>query len=122
MVIESLKDCTLGGGIVVGSFINGSLVGFANIEGRLFGKNKEYVELSYIHVTNELRGRNIGRKIFKLCCEKARELGAKKLYIGAHPSEETQGFYTSIGCVYAKEINEKIYNREPLDIQLECEI
>lgn len=28
-------------------------------------------------------------------------MGAKKLYIAAHPSIESQFFYVSVGCTYA---------------------
>ncbi|WP_108672487.1 GNAT family N-acetyltransferase [Peribacillus acanthi] len=118
-VIQALRECILSGGIVFGAFEDQKLVGFANVEGELFGSKKEYVELPYIHVSNELRGSGIGKKLFYLCCEGARELGAKKLYIAAHPSIETQHFYKSVGCGYAVEINEKILAKEPLDIQME---
>ncbi|WP_406242537.1 GNAT family N-acetyltransferase [Tissierella carlieri] len=118
-VIQSLIKCICTGGIVVGAFKNNKLIGFANVENKFFGKYREYLELPYIHVSYEFRNYGIGRQLFHLCCEKAREKGAKKLYIGAHPSEETQIFYKSIGCTLAVEVNKEIYKREPLDIQLE---
>lgn len=49
-------------------------------------------------------------------------VGAKKLYIAAHPAEETQKFYKSVGCLPAIEVNREIYDKEPLDIQLEFEL
>lgn len=119
LVIKALQNCIISGGCVIGAFVDGHIKGFASIEGGLFGTRKEYVELSYIHISCECRGMGIGKKLFQLSCEKASELGAKKIYIGAHPSEESQGFYKSVGCTEAKEVNEEIYNREPLDIQME---
>ncbi|MDQ0246149.1 ribosomal protein S18 acetylase RimI-like enzyme [Bacillus fengqiuensis] len=119
LVIHSLHNCVKAGGFVIGAFANRELIGFSSVEGELFGRNKEYTELSYIHVSNEYRNSGVGKKMFELCCSKAKQIGAKKLYIGAHPSEETQHFYKSVGCTFAKEMNEKIYNKEPLDIQLE---
>ena len=118
-VLQSLKQCVCNGGIVAGAFKNGELIGFANVENGFFGKNKDYLELSYIHVSNELRNLGIGKKLFHLCSEEAKVIGAKKLYIASHPAVETQHFYRSLGCVLAVEINENIYEREPLDIQLE---
>lgn len=118
-VIQSLRNCISSGGIVIGAFIDSDLIGFASVEGTVFGTRKEYLELSYIHVSNEYRNCGIGKRIFKLCCLKAKEKNVKKLYIGAHPSEETQSFYKSVGCTPALEINQDIYKREPLDIQLE---
>lgn len=118
-VIQSLKQCVCNGGIAAGAFKNNELIGFANVENGSFGKNKDYLELSYIHVSNELRNLGIGKKLFHLCSEEAKAIGAKKLYIAAHPAVETQHFYRSLGCVLAEETNNEIYEREPLDIQLE---
>jgi predicted N-acetyltransferase YhbS len=118
-VINDLRKCMESGGIVVAAFLDHQLVGFANVESKRFGNNLEYVEMPYIHVSNKHRGLGIGKKLFKLASDSAKRLGAKKIYIGAHPSIETQQFYESIACTLAKEVNEEIYNREPLDIQLE---
>lgn len=119
LVIQSLQNCIISGGIVIGAFTDSDLIGFASVEGELFGTNKEYLELSYIHVSYEFRNSGIGKKMFELCCKEAKETGAKKLYISAHPSLETQDFYRAVGCTYAVEINQEIYNKETLDIQLE---
>lgn len=119
LVLQDLKKCVMSGGIVVGAFLEGNLIGFANVEGELFGSKQEYRELTYIHVSNEFRNSGIGKKLFQLCCEKAKEIGTKKLYIAAHPAEETQHFYRKVGCTYAVEINQTIFDKEPLDIQLE---
>jgi ribosomal protein S18 acetylase RimI-like enzyme len=119
LVLHDLQNCIQTGGIVVGAIVNESLIGFANVEGELFGSKMEYRELSYIHVSNEYRNSGVGKKLFQLCCEKAKEIGTSKLYIAAHPSEETQHFYRKVGCTYAVEINQSIFEKEPLDIQLE---
>ena len=52
-------------------------------------------------------------------CEEAKRLGADKLYISAHSSKESQAAYKAIGCVHAKEINQKLAEEEPCDVQLE---
>ena len=118
-VICDLRTCILEGGKVIGAFEGEDLAGFANIESCLFGSKMEYIELPYIHISSERRGYGIGKKLFEKCCEEAKRLGASKLYIAAHPSVESQGFYKAMGCREAVEINEKIWSREPLDIQLE---
>ncbi len=118
-VVQALRRCLRTGGTVVGAFARSDLVGFASVEGTPFGAKQEYLELSFIHVSCERRKRGIGRRLFELCCEAAKREGARKLYIGAHPSEDTQRFYRSLGCTLATEINEAIHAREPLDIQLE---
>ncbi|MCF6139059.1 GNAT family N-acetyltransferase [Pseudalkalibacillus berkeleyi] len=121
-VIADLKRCLKHNGAVFCAMKGAQLVGFANIEGRRFGSRNQYIELPYIHVSDEYRGYGIGKKLFKKCTDKAKEWGAEKLYIGAHPAIETQHFYQSVGCTYAEEINPEIYEREPLDIQLEYEL
>lgn len=118
-VVSELLQCIATEGIVTGAYHKDRLIGFANVEGKLFGRNNEYLELPYIHLSKEYRGMGIGRRLFSLCCEKAKEKGAGKLYIAAHPSEESQQFYIRMGCVPAIEVNEDILAREPLDIQLE---
>jgi predicted N-acetyltransferase YhbS len=118
-VIEELRQCITDGGVVIGSFDNDELVGFASVESMRFGSEDEYVELSYIHVSGGQRGFGIGSNLFKRCCEVARRLGAKKLYIAAHPSIESQDFYKAVGCTPAVEINRDIWDKERLDIQLE---
>ena len=89
------------------------------MESNRFGTRKEYVELPYIHVSQELRGSGIGKRLFEICCEIAKQLGAEKLYIAAHPAVETEHFYKQMGCTLAREINPQILNKEPLDLQME---
>ena len=54
--------------------------------------------------------------------EKAKELGAKKLYISAHSSKESQEAYRRLGCVEAVEVNREIAENEPFDIQMEYQL
>ncbi len=118
-VIQSLRSCIHAGGSVIGVCHQTDLIAFANVESTRFGKHNEYVELPYIHVSYDLRRSGIGKKLFEICCEKAKLLDAEKLYIAAHPSVETQRFYKQMGCTLASEINAQILNKEPLDLQME---
>lgn len=117
--VQNLCNCLELGGFVAGAIHDGTLVGFANVENVPRGSSKQYLELCYIHVSREYRGQGLGKRLFCLCCEAARQRGAEKLYIGAHPAVETQEFYSALGCVPAEEVIEEILAREPLDIQLE---
>ncbi|KGP90593.1 GCN5 family acetyltransferase [Pontibacillus chungwhensis BH030062] len=114
-----LKRCIEEGGGVVAAFEGTQVAGFANVENRFFGSANQYVPLPFIHVSNSYRGEGIGKQLFYQCCEIAKDLGAEKIYIGAHPAVETQRFYQSVGCILAQEVNEDIYQKEPLDLQLE---
>lgn len=114
-----LKRCIKEGGGVAAAFEGSQIVGFANVENRFFGSANQYVPLPFIHVSNFYRGEGIGKQLFYQCCEIAKDLGAEKIYIGAHPAVETQCFYQSVGCILAQEVNDEIYQKEPLDLQLE---
>jgi len=94
-------------------------VGFASVESEFFGSQKEYLQLSSLHISYENRGMGIGKKLFSLACKKAKEMGAQKLYISAHSSEETQAFYKAVNCVKGVEYNPKLVAEEPCDCQLE---
>lgn len=121
-IIEELRRCVSSGGVVVAAWKQKQLVGFANVESERFGSHAQYLELPYLHVSNEVRGMGIGKKLFSLCCQEAKRIGGKKLYIAAHPSIESQSFYRTVGCSPAEEVNELIFKREPLDIQLEKDL
>ncbi len=106
-------------GIVSGMFKEKRLIGFSSVEFRLFGKLKEYVQLSHLHISYESRQLGRGHILFEHACEQARELGAVKLYISALCSQETISFYSGLGCTEAKESNKTLVALEPEDIQLE---
>jgi ribosomal protein S18 acetylase RimI-like enzyme len=118
-LIKCLYNTIRTGGTVFGAFHNNVLVGFASVESRFFGSQKEYLELSCIHTSYESRGMGIGRNLFYLVCKKAKEMRAKKLYISTHSSQESQAFYKAMGCVEAVEYNSILAAKEPCDCQLE---
>lgn len=118
-LVKCLQNTVNTGGLVFAAFKDESLAGFVSVENILFGAEKEYLQLSCIHVTFEGRGRGVGRGLFELAADSARKMGAKKLYISAHSSEESQAFYKKLGCVEAAEYNERLVAEEPCDCQLE---
>ncbi len=118
-IVNSFRECIHSNGrVVIAKHLN-EVVAFAVLYDGLFGSQNEYLSLSMLHVSKPYRFQGIGVKVFESICEEARKLNGKKLYIGSHPSIETQGFYRKTGCTFAKEINEGIYNHEPKDCQLE---
>ena len=118
-LVKCLQNTIKTGGTVFGAFYKDKLVGFASLENQFFGSQKEYLQLSSIHISHEKRGMGIGKELFSLVCKKAKEKNGQKIYISAHSSEETQAFYKMMGCVEAKEYNEKLVAEEPYDCQLE---
>ena len=118
-LVKCLKNTDHTGGFVFGAFDEGRLVGFASVENKLFGSRNQYVQLSCIHVSEESRGKGIGKRLFVIACEGGRRLGAKKLYISAHSSKESQAFYHAMGCIEATEYSKELSEAEPCDCQLE---
>ena len=64
ILIKCLKNTIRTGGVVFGAFLEGQLKGFASVEPVLFGKNQEYMDLSSIHVSEDMRGHGIGKQLF----------------------------------------------------------
>lgn len=118
-LIKDLQNTDKTGGLVVGIFLDNQLKGFASVESKLFGSKKEYIELSHIYTSNDMRGHGIGKVLFGYVASWAKEQGAKKLYISSHSAVETQAFYKNLGCVDAIEIDKKHVEDEPYDRQLE---
>ncbi|WP_460287213.1 GNAT family N-acetyltransferase [Clostridium sp. CTA-7] len=118
----TLKNTVTTGGLVLGAFFNKDLKGFVSIEPNLFGKNKEYLDLSNIHVSEDMRGKGIGKELFQRAKIWAKEHGAQKLYISGHSAVESQAFYRAMGCVEAQEYNKEHVAKEPCDCQLECRV
>ncbi|AHD05730.1 GNAT family N-acetyltransferase [Paenibacillus larvae] len=107
------------GGCVFAAFYENHVIAFVSLPYDFFGSSNQYVDLAEQYTSFEFRGLGIGKQLFALCAEKARQWGAKKLYISAHSAEETQAFYRSVGCVDAVEINQQLADKEPFDIQME---
>ncbi len=118
-LVKCLKNTIHTGGYVFGAFQEEQLIGFASVENNHFGSEKQYVQLSCIHVSEESRGKRIGKELFARACEAGRLLKAEKLYISAHSSKESQAFYHAMGCVETLEYNKEISQAEPYDCQLE---
>lgn len=79
------------------------------------------MDLSHLHVSEDMRGRGIGGKLLEYAKLWAADHGALRLYISAHSALESQNFYRRRGCVDALEPQEKHIADEPFDCQLECD-
>ena len=121
-LIACLKNTLATGGFVYAAFQCGTLKGFVSVESDLFGGAQRYLDLTSIHVSEELRGKGIGTALFLAAKEWAVRQGAKKLYISAHSAVESQAFYHKMGCVEAEIYCQHHVEEEPYDCQLECEL
>ncbi|MEZ3438388.1 MAG: GNAT family N-acetyltransferase [Oscillospiraceae bacterium] len=118
-LVKCLRNTVTIGGVVYGAFDGSVLKGFASVEPQLFGGEQKYLDLTSMHVSQDMRGKGIGRELFTIACDWAREHGAKKLYISAHSAVESQAFYKAMGCVEAEVCNQEHVLAEPFDCQLE---
>ena len=121
VAINNFALCIEQGGKIIGALNERSLIGFAKIEGRLFGSFNQYVNLSLLLVSNEYRHKGIGSMLFASICDVAASLGAKKIYISAHSAVEAISFYEKMGCADAEEIFTDLFD-EPCDWPLEYEL
>ena len=119
-LVEDLRNTLATGGVVYGYFESGVLKGFSSVEPEFFGSRGQCLELSSLHVSEELRGRGIGRALMSHARKWAKARGAEKLYISAHSSVESQAFYRAVGCREAEEYSRPHVEKEPYDCQLEC--
>ena len=102
-----------------GAFVGADLIGYITVGTERIGAEKQYIQLVTFQVSEPFRGMGVGRKLFEKAVETARIHGAKKLYISAHSSKESQAAYKALGCVYATEIIPWIAEEEPYDVQME---
>lgn len=119
-LVTCLKNTIVTDGFVYGAFSDGDLKGFVSVEPELFGGEQKYLDLSSIHVSEDMRGQGVGKALFLAAKEWSKERGAKKLYISAHSAVESQAFYKAMECVEAQVYNERHVEEEPYDCQLEC--
>lgn len=122
VLVSCLKNTIISGGLVYAAFYNEKLKGFVSVESGLFGGCNKYLDLSSIHVSEDMRNQGIGAALFIAAKKWAKKHGADKLYISAHSAIESQEFYKKMGCAEAKEYNQEHVDKEPYDCQLECEL
>lgn len=120
ILVRCLRHTAASGGLVLGAFLEGKLKGFVSVEGAPAGSRGQYLELSSLHVSRELRGQGIGAALFEAARRFAWERGIGRLYISAHPAAETQSFYRTMGCREAEEYQHSQTEHTPPDCQLEC--
>lgn len=121
-LICSLKSTAAAGGFVYGAFLDGALKGFVSVEPEIFCPEQRYLDMAFLHVSEDMRGQGVGKTLFLAARDWARKQGAAKLYISAHSAVESQGFYRAMGCTEAQVYNEKHVEKEPYDCQLECSV
>ena len=117
-----LLDCFECGGTFYGAFEDDKLIGVAVLESRFIGHGQDQLQLMFLHVGRGNRKAGLGRMLFDKAAARARELGARYLYISATPSENTVQFYLHVGCRVTAEVDATLFELEPDDIHLVFDI
>ena len=117
-----LVDCFDRGGWFHGLFDGEKLLGVAVLDGRFIGGDRRQLQLAFLHVSSGYRDRGLGRRLFRLAADEARRRSARSLYISATPSQHTVDFYRGRGCVVARVPDPQLFELEPEDIHLECDL
>jgi len=117
-----LLDCFDRGGTFFGAFEADQLVGVSVLESRFISEAKDQLQLTFLHIGRSHRRSGLGRRLFDLAARRARELGARRLYISSTPSENTVEFYLHMGCRVTDDVNPELLAAEPEDIHLEYSI
>lgn len=117
--LNRLKETLSDGGAAFGCFDRNVLIGYGTVDKQLIGKKGQYALLDQLFVSNDQRGKGIGKALFLMCAKRAKEYGAQKLFLCAGSAENTIAFYKRIGCAPVVERNERLYEEDPRDIQLE---
>lgn len=117
--IEHFKASLITGGRAIGCFNDNVLIGYLVMDANIFGKSSKYILLDQLFISKNYRNKGIGKKLFALASEVAKEFMAEKIYICAGSSEDTIAFYFKLGCIEATEINKELYEIDRNDYQLE---
>lgn len=118
--LNNLVETVVGEGMAVGAFDHRQkMIGFVAVKRDFFGETARYVLLDQLFISREARGKGIGRKLFAVAAEAAKQWGAEKFYICAGSAEETIAFYKALGCEAAVEVNEALSDGDPRDLQME---
>lgn len=112
---EKARELTGADRIAFGAFENGRIAGFSCLLRALSG---ERAILDSMHVSKEFRRKGIGRRLFFLAAEAARQMGAEEMYISACSSEETVAFYRAMGAEVTDSPIRELAEDEPFDLQM----
>ena len=115
-----LEACYDRGGWLYGLFDDQRLIGAAVLESHFIGKNRDQLQLKFLHISRPYRHQGWGQQLFGVARGEATQRGAKSLYLSATPSENTIGFYLRLGCTGTCEPDPGLVELEPEDIHLEC--
>lgn len=118
-----LKQLFAQGSIFVGAFdATEKLVGVSVVSNQVIANYPQAKLLQYFYVDADQQGQGIGAKLMQAAKESAQQLGAKQLYISATPSRRTVDFYMKLGAQPLSAPDQQLWQLEPEDIHLLCNV
>jgi GNAT superfamily N-acetyltransferase len=112
---RALEHYVDGGGIAVGAFSQGQLVGLGVVVPHL---RPQIAQLAFLHVSAAFRGTGVGRRLSDALDLIARTAGDTEIVVSATPSENTVRFYRRRGYQLMAEALPELYEAEPEDVHL----
>ena len=113
---EKAKEILSGRYITFCAFENDAVVGEITLIPEL---NENRLIIDSFHVSREFRRRGIGRRLFEVAADYARDRGATALYASCCSAEETIAFYKAMGFGVSENPIPSCVEDEPFDIQME---
>lgn len=115
---EVLAACFERGGWFHGVFDGEMLVALVVLDSVLLQAERPALQLKFLHVSRDYRGRGIASRLFRLACAQAPAMGAQEIHISATPSRNTVDFYLRLGCTLLDRPDPELLRLEPEDIHL----
>ena len=112
---HALEHYVDAGGIALGAFSKGGLVGIGVVVPHLRPK---IAQLAFLHVSAAFRATGIGRRLSDELDLIARDAGDTEIVVSATPSENTVRFYRSRGHELMAQALPELYELEPEDVHM----
>ena len=103
------------GGVAVGAFASGRLVGIGVVVPHL---RPRIAQLAFLHVSAPLRATGIGSRLSEQLQQIARTAGDSDMVVSATPSENTVRFYLGRGFQPMAEPFAELFELEPDDVHM----
>ena len=113
--VTALERYVDAGGIAMGAFAGGSLIGIGVIVPHVRG---EIAQLAFLHVSASSRAAGIGSGLLETLVQIARAAGDSEMVVSATPTENTVVFYSRRGFVPDAEPLPELFQREPEDVHM----
>ena len=113
--VHTLEHYIDTGGIALGAFASGRLVGIGVVVPHLRPK---IAQLAFLHVSAPLRATGIGSRLSEQLGQIARTAGNSVMVVSATPTENTVRFYLGLGFQPMAEPLAELFEIEPEDVHM----